>query len=153
MMNLDSIRLRRSGIGIAIVLPLLLGLFVSSACERDTKLTVEGGNHPRFVLRGNGSLRALRLRGPNKQRSVEGESAFIYWRITSEGGTARSPDEIGTITYGSVPAGYKQIYPENGTAPSLIEGERYYIRVDTANANGAEKFFVIRNGKVETSDY
>jgi len=135
------------------LLSLSLVLSAFAACEHDTKLTIEG-NPPRFIMKGNGSLRSLRVRGPNKQRSIDGEDAFIYWRITSEGGTAQSVGDIGMITYASVPTGYKQIYPENRRpAPSLVEGERYYVRVDTANANGAEKFFVIRNGKVETSDY
>ena len=136
----------------AIIVSLSLVLSAFAACEQDTKLTIEG-NPPRFTMKGDGSLRSLRVRGPNRQRSVDGEDAFIYWRLTSEGGTARSVGAIGTITYGSVPTGYTQIYPENGSPPSLVEGERYYVRVDTANANGAEKFFVIKNGKVETSDY
>jgi hypothetical protein len=140
-MNLHLIRWRKGCFIITIVLPLLLGLFVSSACERDTKLTIEGGNPPRFMMKGSGSLRSLRVRGPNKQRYVDGEDAWIYWRITSEGGTARSVEDIGAITYGSVPIGYNQVYPKNRAAPSLVEGEHYYIRVDTANANGAEKFF------------
>jgi hypothetical protein len=40
-----------------------------------------------------------------------------------------------------------QVYPEQGEAPPLVEGERYYVWVWTNNANGAAKYFVIRDGK------
>lgn len=120
------------------------------ACEVPTRLRIEG-NPPKFMVSGSGSLRSLLVRGPTKKRDVEGESAYIYWRIRSE--KAQTVDEIKSITYGEVPEGYAQIYPESGKAPPLIEGERYYVRLDTANANGAEKFFVIRNNKIDVSDY
>jgi len=137
----------------AISVLLFLITTMSLACELDTKIVVEGGNPPMFTMTGNGSLRAIRVRGPNKQREALGEEASIYWQLKSEKGGALDVGDIGSITYGEVPEGYRQIYPERGKAPSLVEGERYYVRFDTANANGAEKFFTITNGKVEVSDY
>ena len=62
-------------------------------------------------------------------------------------------ENLSPITYGKVPEGYKQVYPEQGNAPALVEGERYYVWVGTFDANGAGKHFIIRNGKVEVSDY
>jgi hypothetical protein len=117
------------------------------ACERHTTLRIEGGNPPKFVLSGNGTLGAIRVRGPEKQREAEGEDAFLYWVIRNAKDKDQGIEKLSPVTYGNVPDGYIQIYPESGMAPPLIEGERYNIRVVTFDANGADKYFVIRNGK------
>ena len=133
---------------------LLVMVLLSSACERDTKLLIESGDPPKFVLSGNGNLGVLRIRGPKKQREGTGEDASVYWEIEpKEEGSDRNVERLGPIAYGHVPEGYAQIYPQQGQAPPLVEGERYNIRIATNNANGVDKFFVIRNGKVEVSDY
>lgn len=132
---------------------LLVGL-LSSACERDTKLVIQSGNPPKFVLSGSGTLGALRIRGPKKQREAAGEDASVYWEIEpKDEGSDLKVERLGPIPYGQVPKGYVQIYPAQGEAPPLIEGERYNVRIATNNANGVDKFFVIRNGRVEVSDY
>jgi hypothetical protein len=123
------------------------------ACERDTVLTIVGGNPPQFRMRGNGLLGRLSVRGPRTQRDVKGEAALYYWQIEDHGADDKTVERMGTITYGEVPDGFRQVYPDAGKAPPLIEGERYLIRVETGEANGATKYFVIRNNKVEVSDY
>jgi hypothetical protein len=132
---------------------LLLITGVVLACERATKLVISGNNPPTFVVSGSGSLGTIRVRGPEKQRDAAGEDAFLYWVIVNKEDEEQLVERLGPIRYGKVPAGYKQIYPEQGEAPPLVEGERYNIRIATFNANGVDKFFVIRNGKVEASDY
>jgi hypothetical protein len=128
-----------------ITIMICLGL----ACEIDTVLKIKGGNPPGFVMSGNGIVGALMVTGPKKQREAVGEDASVYWRIRSLPGEAVSVGKIGTIVYGKVPEGYRQIYPETGEAAPLVEGERYYIRVDTSEANGAEKYFILQNGNVK----
>lgn len=144
---------RKKGVHVSIFL-LLVALF-STACERDTKLVIEAGNPPKFVMTGSGTLGALRIRGPKKQREAMGEDASIYWEIEPrDEDSDRNVARLGPITYGKVPDGYVQVFPEQGqTAPPLVEGERYNIRIATNNAKGVDKFFVIREGKVEVSEY
>lgn len=132
---------------------LLLAAGVALACERDTELTITGSNPPVFLLSGSGALGTIRVRGPEKQRDAEGEDAFLYWVIVNNEGQERSVEQLGPVTYGKVPQGYKQIYPERGQASLLVEGERYNVRIATFNANGVDRFFVIRDGKVEVSDH
>jgi hypothetical protein len=66
-------------------LTLLFALIVMTslnlACERATTLKFEGGNPPRFVMTGSGSLGLLRVRGPEKQRDAPGENTYLYWVI------------------------------------------------------------------------
>lgn len=119
-----------------------------SSCEIDTTLSITGGNPPTFVMKGNGKLGSIRVRGPHKQREAEGEEASLYWVIQAKDNEARSVSSFGSLVYGKVPEGYVQVYPEKGETPPLIEGEIYNIRVSTINANGDDGFFVIRKGKV-----
>ena len=131
-----------------------IAVSIGSSCERDTKLTVEGGNPPKFVMSGSGILTSVRVRGPQKQREAVGEDKYLYWVIEiKDGHDARRVEQLSPLTYGRVPDGFEQVYPERGEAPSLLEGERYYVRVVTSEANGDGKYFVIRNGKVEFTDY
>lgn len=66
-----------------------------------------------------------------------------------EDGSARHVEGLGAISYGEVPAGYTQVYPNPGTScPPLVEGERYHVRAITMNANGASTGFEIHNGEV-----
>jgi hypothetical protein len=133
---------------------ILILLTGATSCERDTRLVIEGTDPPKFFLSGSGTLGTLRIRGPLKQREAEGEDAYLYWTIVNKEDQERFVTEIGPIIYGQVPRGYEQAYPENGAPPpSLIQGERYNVRVATANANGIDKFFILRNGKVKVSDY
>lgn len=146
-------RARRSVSCFGGVLFLIVGVGIGS-CERDTKLIIEGGNPPSFVMTGSGILTSIRVRGPQKQREVEGEDKYLSWVIEiDDGNKPRRVEQLSPLTYGTVPDGFKQIYPERGAAPPIVEGEKYYVRVVTSEANGDGKYFMIRNGKAEVSDY
>lgn len=129
-------------------------LVVFAQREIDTKLTVRGGNPPKFYLSGNGDLSFIRVGGPKRQREKMGEDASIYWMIK-----VVNPDlavdvrDLSPITYGVLPKGYKQIYPEAGDPPELVEGEKYYVRVETYNANGDSGWFKIKSRQVIFSRY
>jgi hypothetical protein len=141
-----SLRLHRTALTTALAVIMAV---ISVACERATTLSFEGGNPPKFVMTGSGSLGLLRVLGPEKQRNVFGEAAFFYWVIkplTKD--SDRSVEKMGPITYGQIPSGYKQVYSENGEAPPLIEGKQYAIKIDSINAPGVIKEFTIRDGKV-----
>jgi len=126
----------------------LLSLVMLSSCEIPTKLVVRGGNPPSFQLSGNGLLTSFRVRGPRKQRDAEGEDASMYWMIKrSDGQSGDTVSRIGTIVYGELPRGYRNIYPETGQVPQLEEGERYYVEVITADAEWASAYFTIEGGK------
>jgi hypothetical protein len=45
------------------------------------------------------------------------------------------------LVYGSVPKGYTQTSPNNGTAPALTYGLVYYFFVETTGAPGVGGFF------------
>ncbi len=132
----------------------VLLLIAFPTCERDTNLTLQGGNPPTFKMSGSGRLAMLRMHGP-KQREVQSETALIVWEIGPEQGrlNGKLVEDLGSIKYGEIPAGYVQRYPEKGAAPPLLEGASYDVFIDTINANGARTYFTIRDGKVVEKDF
>jgi hypothetical protein len=135
--------------------PLLLVLLTGSVlcgCERDTKLTIEGGNPPQFRMSGSGWLGRLVVRGHKTLRQIDGPDASACWYIEA-GDEMRGVSKLSPIIYGKIPEGCVQKYPENGPAPALSEGETYYVQIDTTNANGTSKYFIIQNGMVRFADY
>jgi len=114
-----------------------------------TKIKLEGGEMPTFVLSGNGILGNFIVYGP-RQRSGSDGRAFTVWEIqpVKKGSQAKSLKEIGLIKYGVVPTGYKQIYPANGSIPPpVVSGVRYAYWAQTINAPHAREEFELINGK------
>ena len=72
----------------------------------------------------------------------------MYWRIEAKDASRLlRADQLSPITYGKIPPGYVQVYPEHGDAPPLMEVERYNVWAYTRSANGSEQYFTIRDGK------
>jgi hypothetical protein len=132
------------------VLTLLLFLsFIVVTFERPTKVKLEGGIPPTFVLSGSGTLGDLVIYGP-KQRDVGSDRNHAIWEIQPIRGfmNGEQVETIGTIKYGEVPQGYKQIYPANNAAPrSLVSGIKYGYWFQTVDAPHARASFEIRDGK------
>lgn len=128
-------------------LSLSLAIGITS-CEVATKLTVENGTPPKIIMSGSGTLGRLVIRGPRSFRKIPGPDFSAYWSIVSAGqGQSRSIENLSPLSYGEIPKGYRQIYPEQGSAPTLTDEGIYYIQIDTNNAPGASGYFVIRSGK------
>jgi hypothetical protein len=132
------------------VLVLVMVSTVNCFGERDTKLAVQGGNPPDFMMTGSGELTALRVGGPRKQREGVAEDPYLYWVIEfKEDGTARSVESLSPILYGKVPTGYVQVFPSPSQSPPLLsEDEIYSVNAVTMDANGARVNFAIHKGKV-----
>lgn len=122
---------------------------------RATHVRLEGGNLPVFDLSGSGTLCHFVIYGARPTANGDEESFFL-WEIEPTLGYARGRpvEEVGSVQYGVVPPGYKQIYPANGAAPApLAKGSKYEYWCDTANAPHARKYFVIRGSRaVEVAD-
>jgi hypothetical protein len=128
-----------------VILLLMLSL-ITVACERDTRLVIERSHTPKFILSGSGELGSLRVVGPLRQREAHGEDASVYWMIKpAQEGDPERIETLSPITYGRVPLGYVQIYPEQGEAPPLLESESYFIDVSTNGANGVRRNFTLLN--------
>ena len=136
---------------------LVLAQIVSCALmfERPTQVKLEGGERPVFVLSGSGTLGDLVVYGP-KQRDMFGDRSNAIWEIVAKKGqlNGRGVEDLARISYGIVPEGYKQVYPERSAPPpSLVPGVKYQYWFITVNAPHARKDFEIRDGKaVEIPD-
>lgn len=127
----------------------LAALILVIACDPDlsTKVTMEGGNPPAFVLSGFSNVSQALILEPGYRGSVL-DTSHVLWGIRSESPDGRPIKDLGPITYGVVPQGFKQSIPENEVAPvALSEGSRYRFYFHCTQARPAEGYFEIRNGK------
>jgi len=124
-----------------------------------TKVRLEGANPPVFVLSGTGTLAQLVIYAPRQSDGDDEQNLTLgepLWEIQPIGGypRARKLEDLCTVQYGVVPAGYTQTHPASGSGPSaLVSGSKYEYWFDTADAPCARKYFVIRgNRAVEVVD-
>lgn len=127
-----------------IALLLIVTLCCGDACERDTTISVEGGNPPTFRLSGNGNLVFLAVsdESPNQ---VERRSGEIVWKIIPQSGKSEI-GQLPLITYGHVSPGFNQEIPKLGAPPPLAADRPYEVAAPTSNAHGDWIFFIIREG-------
>src|SRR5690349_7011689 len=85
--------------------------------EIDTKLIMEGGNPPKILMSGNGTLSRLVIRGHKTIRKIEGPDSSAVWYIKINYVQGQLVSKLSPILYGKMPKGYIQIYPEKGEAP------------------------------------
>ncbi|HXM35580.1 MAG TPA: TerC family protein [Pyrinomonadaceae bacterium] len=147
-------------ISLIVVVGVLLSSIVASVIwakeqVRATKVRIQGANPPLFVLSGSGTLAHLVIYDSRRSNEEEDQSCAI-WEIEPIAGyrQGRPLEEIGTVQYGQLPDGYRQVCPENGNAPpALAKGNKYEYWFDTSDAPHARRYFVIRGTKaVEVVD-
>lgn len=115
-----------------------------------TKIRLSGGSIPTFKVSGRGEMVNLTIHGP-RQRPGEEEAAWIVWKLVPIRFTGELDDlnAIGSIKYGEVPKGYRQIYPENNAPPPpLVEGHHYWMGIFTNEAPWGQIAFELRGEKV-----
>lgn len=127
-------------------------IVLSLSCgERRTEVRLEGTNPPVFVMSGSGNLVEFRVTTRIDDNALPlSKRSKVIWRIVPKTRDGERVERIGSITYGVVPAGYKQAVPDNGESPPLLAPGKYYAyALETINAPHASGYFEIRNGKAE----
>jgi hypothetical protein len=101
---------RAKTLGLSMIL-----ILTSVSCEIDTKLRMEEGDLPKMILSGNGTLSRLMISGHKTLRKKEGPDSSAVWNIEmTDYDHGQLVSRVGPITYGRIPKGYIQIYPEQG---------------------------------------
>jgi hypothetical protein len=122
--------------------------------EVATRISLSGGSSPKFSFTGSGEMVDLTIYGP-RQRAGDGAGAYIVWKLApiDAAATLALLNGTGTIDFGVIPKGYKQVYPVNNIPPvPLQEGQEYLLQVMTNSAPSGQISFEIRAGKpVEVS--
>ena len=125
----------------------LLLLIGACSCERSTTVQTTGENPPGFVLAGSGKLGEIIIYEAGYRGSLEDES-HMMWEVKAQRMPGKLINELGTVTYGTIPEGYLQVKPEPGQdPPPLSEGKIYKFWFISANAPTALGYFEIRNNK------
>jgi hypothetical protein len=119
-------------------------IVVSTGCERDLSIKIDGKNPPTFSLSGSGNLVFLSVgEVPDNKQPLLG--APDLWRIRPTDVDRIS--ELPSITYGIVPKGFIQVTPVSGAPAPLIEGKTYDVGGPAYGANGGSIWFTIQDGK------
>jgi hypothetical protein len=139
------------------LLSLILGICVSEGCrvERPTVVTIDDGATPVFHLSGSGKLSSFSvyLVPPHPEAMDKPFSEQIpIWQITAlpDFLHGRTVEEIRSLTYGSIPSGYRQSFPGDGTPPPPIspdDGNPTFFICDTTDAPPTSGSFRILDGK------
>lgn len=129
-------------IAIALIFFLLL---LISGCEISTTVSVNSKNPPSFNIHGSGGIYFLRVVDITTCKKSLDECPKLWEVKPVKSGYIK---DLPVITYGKVPEGFQQIFPENNTPlPVLIEGKIYSVWTPTYGANGGGKNFIIKDGK------
>ncbi|MFL6227484.1 MAG: hypothetical protein ACJ741_01750 [Pyrinomonadaceae bacterium] len=120
-----------------------------TACEPKAEVQLEGGTPPAFSITGMGKLWFVSVGEYTDDRSLKPSDRWReLWRIEPETPqSGKDPAELAKLTYGIVPAGYRQLTPARGEAPQLIPGKDYTFEVKTDWGMPATGDFEIRDGK------
>jgi len=143
------------------IICLLASLLLSFGCGRFTRIEMEGENPPNIYFSVNGTLTAISVNGPDIEREANRENRAdppywkVYWKLVPQGTNPHHMyiDKSNPITYGKVPIGFVQVYPEHGPPDPLIEGTRYTVRLMVENGDGVNALFMIHKGKVVVEGY
>ena len=127
---------------------MLLFLFYACAVEVNTKVRlIDDNNPPTFKLVGTGVRPYFTVKGPYTLND-KNEKVQPLWAITTDDSSAHDwISNLPLITYGKLPAHFKQIYPKNGDVPKLEEGMFYNVYVQVLSAEGGGTCIGIQHGK------
>jgi hypothetical protein len=77
------------------------------------------------------------------------------WRIETQTDVfhARAIENIGRLTFGVVPQGYKQTIPAIGSAPPILPGKQHFFDCVTVNAPGSRGSFQLVEDRVVRNQF
>lgn len=123
-----------------------LALCSVAGCESRTKVEVGENNPLTFKLSGDAYLDWITVYGPTPEKP-EGENLSVLWKIVPNKAMLKA-EEVTSITYGKVPNGFRQEFPESREPPMLIEGAVYKINAITKSGNHGYATITISNGRI-----
>jgi|SRR5690349_14057676 len=140
---------RRGGM---IVATIIASLLTSCMRERPTSIQVTGGSPPVFLLSGSGKLSSFSIYlvpdRPELMKQPFSEQSPIWgFKAQPDSLSGNLVEKLERLSYGLVPAGYKQTVPSNGAAPRLETGKTYFFDCRTTGAPGLGGFFRVEEGK------
>jgi hypothetical protein len=135
---------------------ILLALTLSGCLEVPTRVKVEGGDVPAFALFGTGNLASFSVSSlPPEEKLLSRDQIKLLWKLVAQpnNSAGRPLRDIGKLTYGTVPDGYKQVFPEKGAPPErIVPNARYSFYCDTTNAPHAGGLFMLTSGHATKLD-
>lgn len=135
---------------------LLVVILFHVACEVDMTVSLDGDNPPTFSLAGSGNLMffsVMEVPPETQQQSIQrsSDNNRLLWKIEPSKDSVDKIRALPPITYGIVPAGFKQVFPADGSSPAPLTNGKVFQAGGTAfNANGGFIWFKVDEKKTWT---
>ena len=111
---------------------LLIFLCLPACAPSGVWRIVNNENPPALKIEGKEDIKFVWVFGPYRMDPKVKEEARLVWKITPE--RYQPMSEIQPITYGSVPVGWTQQFPEQGDPEPLFNGKWYVVdAIDSRN--------------------
>jgi len=143
-----------------LILPVLLIMFaaLSLGCQEHMTIKMSEAVPPVFTFQASRLTHFKHLSffiiielAPGNEKIPAYESPPVknktLWWIFPEDSERSVYENLPEFTYGTVPSGWKQKTPEQGTPPALVEGKFYEAGGPQVEVPWAYMRFTIRNGK------
>lgn len=136
-----------------IILTLLCCSLVGCLGDHHTNIKVEGADRPTFTFSGGGWLSRFTVRDVSGVASTQAKDDLL-WEIEAEKGNmeGRHVADIGTIQYGIVPVGYRQIQPARDIIAPPLRERTYMAFATTVGTVPSRVVFKIDQGKAVLID-
>ena len=141
-----------------VIIASLAVLLIVVGCSRarnQTEVIVEKDEPLKFVLSGTGIVDYFEVSGPDRRHQCPKDRLGYmerYWQIAPLTDTdVAALEKMAPITYGKLPTGFRQVVPEHGELPPILETEPgcpYFVTLAIRNGSGVNKMFGLHDGKI-----
>jgi hypothetical protein len=148
-MKIQFLRLAKMlRIAIAIVALVTIGV----ACRQETVLNIflQDKTPPSFTFSANGLAANFEILELPRTKPLSKIDPYSFkgetiWKISAPGKI--KADKWPGVTYGDVPNGFSQTFPEHGPPRKLAEDKLYVAEIVEGKDSQSALFFVVRNGR------
>jgi hypothetical protein len=127
------------------------------SCVYRPSVIIKQGDPQQFILSAKGILDVFSVSGPVSRCTAEWNKDRLprmerYWEIAPlKDFDVSEFRNRGPIVYGTVPTGFRQVTPVQGSPPPICEGGPYSVQLAIRNGGAVNMLFAVyKGGKIVT---
>lgn len=136
--------------GTALAIMAMLAIAIACAQEVVLSVNLESKTPPTFTFSGHSLATNFEILELPRTEPLSKIDPFSFkgetlWKISARGRLKAA--QWPSVTYGEVPDGFAQTFPEHGRPTKLAEGKLYVAKIVGAEDSNTALFFVVRKEK------